>query len=104
MTMSPGLHKVMLNVHIAVSVGWTGGVVAYLALVVAGMTTQNDQTLRAAWIALALIGWFAIVPLALASLLTGLILSLGTKWGLFRHYWVLFSFLLTLPAIIILLQ
>jgi hypothetical protein len=102
MTMSPGLHKFMLTVHIAVAVGWIGGVVAYLALVVAGMTSQNDQTLRAAWIGLA--GSFAIVPLALASLLTGLIISLGTKWGLLRHYWVLFSFLLSIPATIILLQ
>ena len=30
-------------------------------------------------------------------------MSLGTKWGLFRHYWVLISFLLTLVATIILL-
>jgi hypothetical protein len=104
MTMSPGLHKFVLSVHISVSVGWIGGVVAYLALVVAGMTSQDDQTLRAAWIAMALTGWFAIVPLALASLLSGLVISLGTKWGLFRHYWTLFSLVLTILATIILLE
>jgi hypothetical protein len=47
--------------------------------------------------------WFAIVPLAFASLLTGLVQSLGTQWGLFRHYWVLFKFVLTLLATIVLL-
>jgi hypothetical protein len=31
--------------------------------------------------------WFVLVSLALASLLTGLVQSLGTTWGLFRHYW-----------------
>jgi len=30
-------------------------------------------------------------------------MSLGTKWGLFRHYWVLISLLLTIVAIVVLL-
>jgi hypothetical protein len=50
-----------------------------------------------------LIARYVIVPLALASLLTGLVMSLGTKWGLFRHYWVLISLLLTIIATIVLL-
>jgi hypothetical protein len=41
--------------------------------------------------------------LSLASLLTGLIQSLGTTWGLFRHYWVLFKLLINLVASIVLL-
>ncbi len=43
-------------------------------------------------------GWYVIVPLALCSLLTGLVMALGTRWGLFRHYWVLISFTLTVVA------
>lgn len=104
MTMSPGLRKVALIVHITSSVGWIGAVVAYLALVVAAMNGQDAQTLRAAWIAMEMIGWFAIVPLSLVSLLTGLVMALGTKWGLFRHYWVLFSLALTTFATVVLLQ
>jgi uncharacterized membrane protein len=50
-----------------------------------------------------LIAWYVIVPLALASLLTGLVMSLGTKWGLFRHYWILISLLLTIVATVVLL-
>jgi hypothetical protein len=50
-----------------------------------------------------LIGWSVIVPLALASLLTGLILAIGSKWGLFRHYWVVISFVLTVFATVVLL-
>jgi hypothetical protein len=41
---------------------------------------------RAAYLAMELIARFVIIPLAFASLLTGLIQSLGTPWGLFRHY------------------
>lgn len=103
MIMTPSLRKFVLTAHVTSSVGWIGAVVAFLTLVVAALTTKDTQTSSAIWIALELIGWFAIVPLALASLLTGLVLSLGTKWGLFQHYWILFKLLLTIIAIIILL-
>jgi hypothetical protein len=102
--MTRSVRKFALTVHITLSVGWIGAVVVYLILVIATMTGQDAQTLRAAWITMELIGWYAIVPLALASLLTGLIMSLGTKWGLFRHYWVLFSLILTIFAVVVLLE
>lgn len=47
--------------------------------------------------------WFVLVPLAFASLLTGIVSSLGSAWGLFRHYWVLFKLLITVLATIVLL-
>jgi hypothetical protein len=93
----------VLTAHITSSVGWLGAVVAYLALAVAALTSQDAQTVRAAWIAMELTGWFVIVPLALASVLIGVVNALGTPWGLFRHYWVLAKFLLTILATIILL-
>jgi hypothetical protein len=77
---------------------------AYLALAIAAAITPQAQTVRAAWIAMGLLGWSVIVPLAFASLLTGLIMSLGTSWGLFRHYWVLISLVLTLVATIVLVE
>jgi hypothetical protein len=103
MTMTPGLRKLALTVHLAFSVGWIGAVVAYLALGVVAVTTQEAQTVRAAWIAMELTGWYAIVPLALAALLSGLVMSLGTKWGLFQHYWALITLMLTVFATTILL-
>src|SRR6058998_1158770 len=96
MTMTPGLRKFVLAVHLTLSVGWIGAVVAYVALGVSAETSHDAQTVRAAWIAMELAGWYAIVPLALAALLTGIVMALGTSWGLFRHYWVLISFGLTL--------
>lgn len=48
-------------------------------------------------------GWSVIVPLAITSLLTGLLISLGTRWGLFRHYWILISFGLSLFSAVILI-
>ena len=50
-----------------------------------------------------LTGWVVLVPLSLASLATGLVCSLGSVWGLFRHYWVLFKLAINLVATIVLL-
>jgi hypothetical protein len=101
--MTPRLRKFALSAHLTFSVGWIGAVLAYLALGVGAVTSKDVQTVRAAWTAMDLTGWYVLVPLALASLLTGLVMALGTKWGLFRHYWVLISFALTVFATAVLL-
>ncbi|HVH66748.1 MAG TPA: hypothetical protein VM716_02690 [Gemmatimonadales bacterium] len=93
----------MLTVHLALSVGWIGAVVAYLVLGISAVRSGDPQVTRAAWIAMELTGWYAIVPLAVGSLLTGIVMALGTPWGLFRHYWVLISFTLTVFCVTILL-
>jgi hypothetical protein len=103
MIMTPRLRRFALAVHITLAVGWIGAVAGYIALDVAAATSQDARTLRAAYLAMELIAWYVIVPLALTSLLTGLVMALGTKWGLFRHYWVLISLLLTILATIVLL-
>ncbi|MDZ4677361.1 MAG: DUF2269 domain-containing protein [Oligoflexia bacterium] len=100
--MTPRLRKFALTAHVTFSVGWLGAVVAYLALAIFGMNSQDVQLVRAVYLAMELIGWFVIVPLSIASLLTGIIQSLGTPWGLFRHYWVLAKLLLTIGGTIIL--
>lgn len=103
MRLSPPLRKAALAAHLAVSVGWVGAVAAYLALDVTSATSGNPATLRAAYLGMGLIVTSVIVPLALATLATGLVVSLGTKWGLFRHWWVVVSLVLTVFATVVLL-
>lgn len=103
MTMTPGVRKLVLTAHVSSSVGWLGAVAGFLALAVSGLVSSDAQTVRAAYIAMELTAWFVIVPLSLASPVTGVVQSLGTTWGLFRHYWVLIKFLITIPATILLL-
>lgn len=103
MTMKPSLRRFALTAHITSSVGLLGSIAAFLTLALAGLNSQDTQSIRAAYLAMDLVARFIIVPLAFASLLTGLIQSLGTTWGLFRHYWVLAKFLLTAFATTILL-
>lgn len=103
MPMTPRLRKVALTGHVTSSVGWLGAVGCFLALAVVGLTSQDGQTVRAVYVAMEPISWFVIVPLSVASLLSGLLQSLGTTWGLFRYYWVLVKLLLTVAAVLVLL-
>lgn len=102
-TMTPSLRKIALTAHLTTSVGLLGSIAAFLALAIAGLTSQDAQIIRAAYLAMDLTARFVIVPLALASLLTGLVQSLGTPWGLLRHYWVLAKLVLTAFATAVLL-
>jgi hypothetical protein len=103
MQMGSGARKLALTAHIIASLGWIGAVAAFIALDVTTVTSDTSTTLRAAYIGMDLMTRWAIVPLAFASFASGLLMSLGTKWGLFRHWWVVITLLLTAIATIVLL-
>lgn len=96
--MTPRIRKLVLTAHVASSVGWLGAVVAFMGLGVVGLTSDDAQTARGAYLVMKPAAWFVLVPLALASLATGLIQSLGSTWGLFRHYWVVFKLAINVLA------
>lgn len=101
--MSPKLNRAMLTTHITVSVGWFGAVVVFLVLAITGIASANMQLARSSYLAMELSGWFVIVPFCIASLVTGVIQAVGTKWGLLKHYWIVLKLALTLFATIALL-
>ena len=103
MTMTPGLRKFTFTTHITSSLGWLGAVVVFLAMAAIGLTSQDESTVRGAYLVMAAAAWFVLVPLAHATLLSGIALSLGSTWGLFRHYWVVLKLLITVFATVILL-
>ena len=100
---SPPVRKMVLIFHIVTSVGWMGAVAAFIVLDVATVTNDAEPVLRACYIGMELIAKWAIVPLAFAAFGSGLVISLGTKWGLFRHWWVVVTLVLTVAATIVLL-
>lgn len=101
--MTPRLSKFMLISHITFSVGWLGAVVVFLALAITGLTSHNLQIVRAYLIAMELSAWLVIVPFCLTSLFTGVIQAASTKWGLFKHYWIVVKLFLTVASTILLL-
>jgi hypothetical protein len=103
MAFAPGLRKLTFTTHVTSSVGWLGAVLAFVALALIGLTSKDEATVRGAYLVMAPAAWFVLVPLAHASLLSGIVISLGTPWGLIRHYWVVLKLLITAFATVILL-
>jgi hypothetical protein len=101
--MAPALRKLVLTGHVVSSIGWLGAVLAYIALDLTAVTSEDLESVRAAYLAMDLVMVYVIVPLAIASVLIGVINAVGTSWGLFRHYWVVIKFLLTIFATTVLL-
>jgi hypothetical protein len=101
--MTPSLRKLMLTAHLIATLGWLGAVVCFLALAIVGLTSPDAATVRGTYLVMELTAWLVLVPLAFASLLTGLVQALGTSWGLFRHFWVLFKLVISVFITIVLL-
>jgi len=80
-------HKLALTVHVLTAVGWFGaaGFVAF-ALIVAG-TTGDARLASALYRTIETSVWLTI-PLGVVTLVDGAVLSVGTIWGLVRHWWV----------------
>ncbi|MEV3989659.1 DUF2269 domain-containing protein [Streptomyces sp. NPDC049837] len=87
--------RALLVLHVAVSVSWLGLTIGLLALGVTAYTTADASLTKAAYRAMKVFGDWLLAPAALAALISGLVLSLGTPWGLARHRWVWVKFWLT---------
>jgi hypothetical protein len=93
--MSRSLRKLVLTVHVIVSVGWIGIEAGLLALGLTGLYTRDPEVLRAAYVATGIF----LVSVSMGTLVTGVLLSVGTHWGLIRHYWVVVKFVLTVALV-----
>lgn len=103
MIMSPAVRKLALTAHVTCSMGWVGAVLVFLALAVLGLHSGDAATVRGVYLVMEPAAWWTLLPLAFASLGTGLVQALGTTWGLFRHYWVLFKLSIAVFLTIVLL-
>ena len=96
--LAPAARKLLLATHLVATLGWAGALAVFLALSIAGLASTDAVTVRAAYVAMGVSAWYVILPLSLASVATGLAQSLGTPWGLVRHYWVIAKVLLAAIA------
>src|SRR5688572_14226079 len=70
MVMSPRLRRAALFAHITLSIGWMGAAVVFLALAAIGLSSENEQTARAAYLVMEPAARLALMPLAIGSLLS----------------------------------
>lgn len=99
--LTPARHKLLLLLHIVVSIGWLGLNVGNLTLAITGLTTDDPGTQHAALGAMYLIGGPLLIPVSLLTLGSGVLLGRYTKWGLIRYRWVLVKLVLTVIAVVL---
>ncbi|MDT0378932.1 DUF2269 domain-containing protein [Streptomyces sp. DSM 42041] len=92
------LRRALLVVHVAASAAWLGLTLCLLTLALTAAATASPATDEVAYRAMDVFGDLLVAPLALLTFTTGLVLSLGTHWGLARYRWVWTKFWLTLVA------
>ncbi|MEU9378792.1 hypothetical protein AB0D94_34250 [Streptomyces sp. NPDC048255] len=83
-----------------VAVGWVGIEIAQLLLGLVGLTTGDAGVVRATRVAMEIIGIELIAGIAWMTLLTGLLLSAATKWGLLKHYWIVTKLVITVALML----
>ena len=104
MNLAPRLRKFVLTTHVVSSVGWLGAAATYLALAIFVLTEKNPQLVRAGVLAMKPIVVFVVVPLALISVISGIVQSLGSAWGFLRHWWMVFKLILIAFAALVLTE
>ena len=104
MTLTGGLRRAALTVHVINSVGWLGAVLAFLMVAVTGLTSADGGLVRAAALLMAALGQTVIVPLSLLALASSVLQALGTRWGLLDHYWVVIKLIITAVSVLVLLN
>jgi hypothetical protein len=103
MALTAALRKLTYTMHVTSSAGWVGAALVFLSLAIIGLSSSNEATVRGAYLVMVPSAWFVLVPLAHVSLFSGLVLSLGTRWGLFQHYWIVLKLAITAFSTVVLL-
>ena len=86
--------------HVVVSLGWMGAGLANVVLAMTGGYTSDAAVRRVCYQMISAVDTFLVIPGAFAALVSGIVLSLVTPWGLVRHWWVLSKLVLTVAVIV----
>jgi hypothetical protein len=97
--LSPRWRKLLLTVHVGISVGLIGADLSVITLGITALASSNPELIRAAYLVMEILAGRVMLPLAAGALLSGILIGLATPWGLARYYWVLSKLVLTVAAL-----
>ncbi len=89
------IRRLLLTIHVGTSVSWLGLATAMTALAVIGLVTGDAALRHAVYQIMHLFDLTIVIPVVALAITSGLLVSLGTPWGLIRHWWVLNKFTLS---------
>jgi uncharacterized membrane protein len=101
--MTREMRRFVLLTHIISSVSWIGVDLVMGVLSFRGLTTDDPQTLATAYGGLALFCVPLLLTLGLLTLTTGVVLGLGTRFGLLRYWWVVTKLVITVSFCVLVL-
>lgn len=90
----PAGRRLWLTLHVGFSVSWLGSSMIMLMLAIIGASTSDLALRKHTYAIMYIIDLSIVISLMVLSVTTGLVLSLGTRWGLVRHWWVLVKFVI----------
>ena len=96
-----GRHRVLVTLHVALSVGWLGASMVMLTLSIAARVSQPDTHASSAYWAMRLLADVLLIPLSLSVILIGVLVAATTPWGLLRYRWVLVKLIATCVAVLL---
>lgn len=102
MKLSPNSRKLSFAIHISSSVSWLGAVIVFFVLAIGAINSSIPMEVRALVISLRICTLYVILPLAVLSFLSGFVLAVTSSWGLFKYYWIVAKFALTLVSTLLL--
>lgn len=94
--LSQRARKVWLTLHVGISVGWLGLSLAMTTLAVTGLLAETHAVRHGAYELMHIFDLTIVIPSVMLSIITGLVVALGTPWGLLKHWWVLVKFVISL--------
>jgi hypothetical protein len=90
----------LLLLHVVFSVGWLGAGAGNLVIAVEAAITASPTIRTVCYDLIDRLDFALVIPLAFGSLGSGLLISVATRWGLARYWWVLVKLTLTVAVIV----
>ncbi|CAH1201890.1 hypothetical protein [Paenibacillus sp. JJ-223] len=92
---------IFVAIHVISASSWIGGTLGMLLLGLYLYSAANGEQLAYTLASMEIIDENLLKYPALMTLLTGILLSIWTQWGLVKHYWIVIKLILTLTTILI---
>lgn len=91
--------QLLVTLHVISVSSWIGGTLGMLLLGIYLKSAANGEQLAYTLSSMEVIDENLLKYPALLTLLTGVLLSIWTQWGLVKHYWVAIKLVLTVATI-----
>ncbi|MDR6549988.1 hypothetical protein [Paenibacillus qinlingensis] len=100
-TMSLMNKKWLLSLHIVFSAIMLGTSVTFLILSITAVSTQDSVLVLACYKAMHVLSGSSVRASLIGTVVTGVLLSVRTHWGLVKYNWIIVKEILTLIAIVL---